>query len=721
MSLSCWVSAFSDVFAKIITGEDMDLGAIERLIAEEEAPDKDSQKLLKMARFGGNRDPKSKSLRHDANVQAVSGCEGDHDAGSMTLQEAARRLDEAGIAYVLYTTYSHTAAAPRWRALCPFSTERAPAMRRAMVSRLNGVLGGVLANESWTLSQALYYGHVIGRDPIEVIVGDHEICVDEADELDASAMGFRPGPGAAPIPGAPAGAAPDFGSLDEQELRELIRTGSYYYRPATRLAKLYAKQAIAQGDAVANLLSDFDQVPAAKQDKKWTKGRASVVKWVAKAYDNAQRKRDGTLKRLVDYFEDTAPWPGMIRLNRFTDTIMVAEPFPPKTGQVAPAAGALGNGLRPLNDPIDILETLMIVQEEPGFGQVGKNLIRDAFAVAAGHHAYHPVQDWLSALPAWDGRPRVNRLFLDYFKAELPPEDPHDPAAQQRRDGLVAYYEKTAECTMTGAIARVFEPGCKLDCLAVLIGKQGWLKSQGLRLLVPEKAWFTDDVSTQLVDRDTKEALVGKWICELAEFPHIRREIEKVKAYFSRDTDRFRRAYDRGSRDWPRQCAFIASCNLLEFIDTSGNRRFWPVPMSGPADLAALARDRDQLWAEALHLYRQGFQWWLSPSLEAIAAELQNDFLEDDVWDGEIADWIEFQAPRDKDKKLHPFTTKQVLIGLGYALAPKEGDKVYVVARADEMRATLCLQRLGYRKDRNQRHVQGRRDRFWTMTEEATD
>ena len=107
----------------------------------------------------------------------------------------------------------------------------------------------------------------------------------------------------------------------------------------------------------------------------------------------------------------------------------------------------------------------------------------------------------------------------------------------------------------------------------------------------------------------------------LAEFLHIRREIETVKPFFSRQVDRSRRAYDRTNRDWPGQCAFIASTNELEFIDVTGNRRFWPIPLAGPADIEAIERDREQLWAEAVHLYRQGFQWWLTPSLEAIAAK----------------------------------------------------------------------------------------------------
>ena len=236
----------------------------------------------------------------------------------------------------------------------------------------------------------------------------------------------------------------------------------------------------------------------------------------------------------------------------------------------------------------------------------------------------------------------------------------------------------------------------------MLIGDQGFLKGQGLQALSPDPAWYTDDISSSLIDRDTKESVTGKWILELAEFPHIRREVERVKAFFSRQVDRFRKAYDRATRDWPRQCAFAASTNELEFIDGTGNRRFWPIPLAAAADLRAIVPDRDQLWAEAVHWYRRGYQWWLSPPLEAIAAAVQHGYLEDNPWDSEIIDWIELRAPRARpSKELLPFTTREVLVGLGYALTPREDEKVMVATKADHMRMATCLRRLGYRRDKH--------------------
>jgi Virulence-associated protein E len=705
--MKIWVTIFDDVFAKSCRGEDMTVDELAELIKNTRAPKKSDLPLLKFARFGPLRTPTTPaggggSLRHDANVTMASGVEGDYDGETMPFAEAVTRLEEAGIAFLAYTSPSYTSAAPRWRVVCPFATEQAPAVRAAMVNRLNGVLGGVLHRESWTLSQAFYFGQVNGVD-FELAIGSGDECIDEADDLEPG-LPYQPSAGQNTASGAGKSgkSRPDYAVLSEFELLDLIQTGGHYHGPASELARRWAYQEVPQPDTESNLIAAFDKVPATHRDRKWSKARSSVGRWVQKAYTYVAKRKGAFFRSLVAHFEEP-DWRGAIRLNLFTQTIEVCTPFPPRPGQT------LGTYLA-LADPQDILETMMVVQEN-GFPNAGKNIIRDALLVVATRRPHHPVRDWLDSLE-WDGTHRLNRLFLDYFPGELP-----DAQDQGRRDAITSYYEKIGESFLVGAVARVFEPGCKVDCLPVVLGQQRWKKSRAIQALVPVSAWFSDDLSTTLIDRDSKESLTGKWIIELAEFPHIRREVEKVKAFFSRQVDRFRRAYDRANRDWPRQCAFIASTNELEFFDMTGNRRFWPILLVRPVDVDAIVCDREQLWAEAVYLYRQGFSWWLTPSLEAIAAEVQDAFLEDDIWDGPIADWIDRKAPRDVQGKLLPFSTRAVLQGLGYGLTPEQGDKRIVATKLDEMRVTRCLKRLRYVRDRNPKLAQGRRERFWRQPE----
>jgi predicted P-loop ATPase len=234
----------------------------------------------------------------------------------------------------------------------------------------------------------------------------------------------------------------------------------------------------------------------------------------------------------------------------------------------------------------------------------------------------------------------------------------------------------------------------------VVVGPERSFKSTAIRALCHDPAWFSDDLSPNLIDRDTKESLIGKWIIELSEIPHVKRETDRVKAFFSRPADRFRSAYGKANQDHPRQCAFVGTSNHLEFIDVTGNRRFWPFRIFGPIDVAAIEADRDQLWAEAVEMFRRGDPWWLPPTIEAIAAEQQAGFVETDIWDELIVDWA--------NKHPGPFRMDD-LFAMGTGITPYR--EASAVNKAEQMRAGMCLIKLGFHKRRGT--IGGKRGVWW--------
>lgn len=128
-----------------------------------EYPTKEDCPLLSLATYGDTRSDKN-SLRHESNMLAVHGVEGDYDAGLVSVAEVGRRVTAAGMAAVIYTTARHTPDAPRWRVLAPLSKPCTPAERWRLVGILNAALGGILASESFTPSQSFYFGRVHGVD-----------------------------------------------------------------------------------------------------------------------------------------------------------------------------------------------------------------------------------------------------------------------------------------------------------------------------------------------------------------------------------------------------------------------------------------------------------------------------------------------------------------------------------------------------------------------------
>ncbi|UNC14753.1 AAA family ATPase [Acidiphilium multivorum] len=134
---------------------------VERLCGTE-AESKHDLPLISGCRFGNLKTGKG-SLRHDGNVLAISAIVVEHDSGTITLAEARATMAAARVGGLIYATPSHAPDAPRWRLICPLSSDLPREQHRGLVDRLNAVLNGALAQESWTVSQPYFFGFVSGK------------------------------------------------------------------------------------------------------------------------------------------------------------------------------------------------------------------------------------------------------------------------------------------------------------------------------------------------------------------------------------------------------------------------------------------------------------------------------------------------------------------------------------------------------------------------------
>lgn len=176
--------------------------------------------------------------------------------------------------------------------------------------------------------------------------------------------------------------------------------------------------------------------------------------------------------------------------------------------------------------------------------------------------------------------------------------------------------------------------------MLVLEGRQGTGKSSALRILASEP-WFGDALP-DLGSKDANSYLQGVWLVEIAEMSATKRaEIEQVKAFITRQEDRFRPAYKRTEVTVARRCVFAGTTNRDDYLrDETGNRRFWPVAV-GKIDLSRLRQDRDQLWAEAVELFDRGEDWQLPSNLQADAIKAQEARQDEDPWHADVAAYVE--------------------------------------------------------------------------------
>ncbi|MCU0939716.1 MAG: virulence-associated E family protein [Burkholderiaceae bacterium] len=226
--------------------------------------------------------------------------------------------------------------------------------------------------------------------------------------------------------------------------------------------------------------------------------------------------------------------------------------------------------------------SLQVGQYIPG----GLDVIAESVRAAACKHKYHPVREYLETLQ-WDGSPRVDAWTWNYLGTTETP-----------------YHARAGRYFLINMVRRIYEPGCVMRSVPVLEGAQNIGKSRALSAL--GSPWFSDTMF-RVGDKDSYLSIQGVWVYEISELDSFTKaEATAVKAFISSTEDNFRAPYERRNAVHRRQVVFAATTNAAEYLsDWSGNSRFVPIAC-GRIELDDLARDRDQLLAEALALYRAG-------------------------------------------------------------------------------------------------------------------
>jgi predicted P-loop ATPase len=239
-------------------------------------------------------------------------------------------------------------------------------------------------------------------------------------------------------------------------------------------------------------------------------------------------------------------------------------------------------------------------------------------------NSFHPVRDYLSKL-VWDNEPRINRWLTTYGGAE----ETADGSETQ------TYLEAVSAIVLIAAVRRIMHPGCKYDEMLVLESEQGLNKSSALRALCPYDEWFSDDLPLNCDAKEIIERTLGKWIIEASDLVGGRKaDRDHLKSMLSRQIDGpARMAYARKPVERARQFIIVGTTNSASYLeDMTGARRFWPVRVQ-KFDVVGIARDRDQLWAEARVREASGESVRLPEELWVSAGEHQEQRRELDAWE----------------------------------------------------------------------------------------
>jgi putative DNA primase/helicase len=360
-------------------------------------------------------------------------------------------------------------------------------------------------------------------------------------------------------------------------------------------------------------------------------------------HDDLQRGKDYSVKPTVHnavlYLTHHKAWDGVLGYDTFSETVVKLK---------APPFGGVGEK----GEWTVLDDHRLLLWFSRRIGEPSSESIEKAVQLAAHRNEINPLRARLEGL-AWDKQPRLATWLSTYLGVNVDGlreqlaiaerssrQDPDAIATLKAEiDRTSRYVELVGIKWMVAAVARVFEPGCRVDYMLILEGEQGVKKSTTIEILGGE--WYTD-ARLNFADKDSLLIVQGRWIIEMAELEGMNKaETSETKKFLTQHIDLFRPPYGRKLVKYPRRCVFAGTVNLDAYLkDDSGNRRFWPVRVTA-IDADALRRDVDQLWAEAVNLYRAGTPWWVLPDERHLFAEQQEQRFAVDAWEDTIIDYLD--------------------------------------------------------------------------------
>ncbi|MER9628411.1 VapE domain-containing protein [Mesorhizobium sp. M0296] len=333
--------------------------------------------------------------------------------------------------------------------------------------------------------------------------------------------------------------------------------------------------------------------------------------WQLELICNEEGKvKPGATKNWALFLENHKDMEGVFAFDAFKLRVMLQLPPPwaPKGASWEP---------RPIQDR-DYSEAVMWL--EGRYMTPKASNIAAVIQTVAEHSSFDRLTDYLEGLE-WDGKARVKMFANDYLGCV---GDNYAPIVSER--------------WLISSVARGLKPGCKVDTMPIIEGPQGLRKSTAIRALYGDE-FFTDELS-DIGSKDAMMELQGVWGLEVAEMHRFSAaETNSVKKFLTRQTDRFRPPYGRSVIEAPRRVVLNGTINPEGnpyLRDPTGARRFWPLE-ARKIDIDAIHRDRDQIWAEAVALFKSGARWWVQEEEQQAVETEQEKRTDVDVWVDHIA------------------------------------------------------------------------------------
>lgn len=345
--------------------------------------------------------------------------------------------------------------------------------------------------------------------------------------------------------------------------------------------------------------------------------------WISKLKINKKGQILGIIKNIVIIMENDKNLKGKIGFDMFTNSIVIIGKLP------------WDHDFKESREWCENDDNNLISYIEEVYEIDNQTKVIQALGIASEKNKFHPIIEYLAGYN-WDGNPRLEKVFIDYLGAKN-----------------TKYVREVTRKIFIAAVARVYEPGIKFDNMLILIGNQGIGKSKILEKL--GGSWYSDSIVT-VQGKEAFEQLQNAWIAEFSELSAFKRvDMEVVKHFIAKCIDNYRPAYARRVLKIKRQCVFFGTTNKKNFLkDETGNRRFWPVEVTGIGEKNIWSdlteKEIGQIWAEAVYYYKLGEDLFIKEEVKNLAEKMQLRYSSKKIRRDLIKEYLEMYIPRDWDK-----------------------------------------------------------------------
>lgn len=279
-------------------------------------------------------------------------------------------------------------------------------------------------------------------------------------------------------------------------------------------------------------------------------------------------------------------------------------------------------------------------------------------------------REWVES-HAWDRKPRVRTWFKEMFGATAPPLLPLGEGYED------TYLGDVSEAWFVGAVRRQYME-TRHEIVPVLIGGQGIGKGLGLRYTAGSDEWYID-TSSDIKDPKFMDGIRGRVVVEMSEATQFRNsDAEAMKGFISKSCDKTRKPYAAYDEDFPRHFVLVATTNLQTiFTDITGNRRYFPMYCdpslaTRPIDVSRTRYqyEVEQVWAEALYLYKAGAPWYMTPRAQDLASKVQDYATAENEGVSAIDRWLD--DPMNGLCNIGAHITKQSIVSDFFGMDPKK-------------------------------------------------